>query len=60
MVDFGDLGDKAKDAASDHSDQVDGGVDKAADAAGDKFGHGDQIDKGADKVEDMIPGGDNK
>lgn len=34
--------------ADKHDDQVDQGLEKAGDAAGDKLGHGDQIDKGVD------------
>lgn len=54
MPDFGELGDKAKDMADDHEKQVEGGMDKAGDAAGDKFGHADQIDTGVDKAKDHI------
>lgn len=60
MVDFDGMRDKAEDAAGKHSEQVDGGIDKAGDAAGEKFGHDEQIDKGSQKLEDMIPGGDDK
>jgi antitoxin protein of toxin-antitoxin system len=60
MVDFEGMRDKAEDAAGDHHDQVDSGIDKASDAAGQRFGHEDQIDKGADKAKGMVPaeGGD--
>ena len=55
MPDFDDV----KDFASDHSEQVDQGLDKAGDAAGDKLGHEDQIDGGVDKAKDALGGGDN-
>ena len=55
MVDFDDV----KDAASEHSEQVDKGLDKAGDAAGDRFGHEDQIDAGVDKAQDALGGGDD-
>ena len=58
MPDFGDLADKAKDAASDHEEQIDGGIDKTADAAGDKVGHEEQIDQGAEKLKGLT-GDDN-
>lgn len=60
MVDFDNLRDKAEGLAEQHSDKVDGGIDKAADAAGERFGHEDQIDEGAKKLQDFIPGGDDK
>ena len=57
-MDFGSMGDKAKDLAEEHGDQVDDAVDKGADAAGNKLGHEDQIDQGAEKLKDVIPGGE--
>ena len=56
MPDFDDV----KDFAGDHKDQVDQGLEKAGDAAGDKFGHEDQIGSGVDKAEDALGGDDNK
>ncbi|WP_375483968.1 antitoxin [uncultured Jatrophihabitans sp.] len=44
--------DDLKKMADDHDDQVDKGLEKAGDAAGDKFGHEDQIDKGVDKAQE--------
>jgi hypothetical protein len=60
MVDFDGLRDKAEDAAGEHKEQVDAGIDKGSAAAGERFGHEDQIDQGADKAKGMIPseGGD--
>ncbi len=55
MVDFDSLRAKAEDFAKEHSDQVDGGIDKAADLLGGKLGHKDQIDKGAEKLKDFLP-----
>lgn len=55
MVDFGALGDKAKDLAGEHSEQVDKGIDKVGDAAGDKFGH-DKVDGVTDKAKDAVGG----
>ena len=54
MVDFDSLRDKAEDFAKDHADQVDSGIDKAADLLGDKVGHEDQIDKGAEKLKGLL------
>ena len=48
MPDMDDL----KKLANDHDDQIDKGLDKAGDAAKDKFGHGEQIDKAVDKAQD--------
>ena len=55
MPDFGDI----KDMASEHSEQVDQGLEKAGDAAGDRVGHEDQIDSGVQKAEGAL-GGDDK
>ncbi|MGI8417291.1 MAG: antitoxin [Nakamurella sp.] len=55
MVDFGALGDKAKDLAGEHPDQVNEGVDKAGDFAGDKLGH-DKVDGLTDKAKDALGG----
>ncbi len=60
MADFGGMADKAKDLANDHEEQVDGGIEKAGDAAGDRLGHADQIDKGADKLQGMTGDGDDQ
>jgi hypothetical protein len=54
-----DLGD-AKKFAEDHDDQVDQGMEKAGDAAGDKLGHEDQIDKAVDKGQDAFGSDDQK
>jgi len=47
---------KAKDAVSDHPDQVEGALDKAGEFADDKTGgkYGDQIDGGVDKAKDAL------
>jgi hypothetical protein len=41
--------DDAKKFAEDHDEQIDQGMEKAGDAAGQKFGHEEQIDKAVDK-----------
>jgi len=45
--------DKAKDAAGEHGDKIDEGLDKAGDMAKDKAPdqHDDKIDKGVDKAQ---------
>jgi hypothetical protein len=49
--------DDLKQAAADHDDQVDAGLDKAGDAAKDKVeGHDDQIDAAVDKAQDAMRG----
>lgn len=60
MIDFDDLRAKAEDFLEDHADQVDSGLDKAAKAAGKKYGHSSQLEQAADKLEDMLPGGDEQ
>ena len=37
--------DKAKELLGQHDDKVDQAIDKAGDAAKDKYGHGEQVDK---------------
>lgn len=56
MDNLGDLGDKAKDLAGEHSDKVNEGLDQAADMIGEKTGgkYGDQIDMGVDKAKDYL------
>ena len=56
MDNFDNVADKAKDLASEHSDKVNEGVDKAAEFIGDKTGgkFGDQIDMGADKLKEQL------
>lgn len=60
MVDFDGLKDKAQEALGEHADQIEGGLDKAADFLGDKFGHEAQIDSAVDKIKDFIPGGQDE
>lgn len=45
-----------KDAAADHADQIEDGIDKAAGLIDDKTGgkHTDQIDKAAAKAKDVV------
>lgn len=57
MVDFDGLKDKAEDLLAGHADQVESGLDKAADLLGNKFGHESQIDSAVDKIKGFIPGG---
>lgn len=56
-----DMGDRAKDFASEHPDQVDLGTKKAGDLADDKTGgkYSDQIDTGQEKAGDLLGGGDS-
>lgn len=58
MSTFDNMRDKAEDAASEHPDQVDEGVEKAGDFADDKTGgkYSDQVDKGEEKAGDYVEG----
>ncbi|KHE74873.1 hypothetical protein AS25_03415 [Kocuria marina] len=58
MPDLGGLADKAKDAAGNHQDKVDQGIDKAGDAVDDKTGHKfeGQVDQGQDAARDRLGG----
>jgi hypothetical protein len=58
MVDFDALRDKAEDFAREHDEQIDSGIDKAADLLGNKVGHEQQIRQGADKLKDVLPDDD--
>lgn len=51
-----DMKDKAKDLASEHSDQVDEGLEKAGDFVDEKTGgkHSDKIDRGVDKAREAV------
>lgn len=54
--------DKAKDAAEQHDDKVDQGLDKAGDFADQKTGggHGEQIDKAVDQAQQRTGDGDQQ
>ena len=54
MVDFDELKNKAEGLLHEHGDQVEAGIDKAADLAGQKFGHEEQIDSAADKLKGFV------
>ncbi|SFF77216.1 MT0933-like antitoxin protein [Actinacidiphila alni] len=58
MGKFGDLVNKAKEAAKDHPDQVDKAADRGQDFAQDRTGHkyDDQIDRGVDSVQKAYGG----
>lgn len=53
---FGDFKDKAAQFGKEHGEQVAQGMDKAADAAKEKFGHEEQIDKVAEKGKEFFGG----
>ncbi|MBE7187329.1 antitoxin [Jatrophihabitans endophyticus] len=57
MVDFDNLRRQAENFVEQHEDQIDKGIDKAADMAGKKFGHQAEIDKAADKLQDLTRDG---
>ncbi|WP_040161901.1 antitoxin [Mobilicoccus massiliensis] len=56
MSQFDNLADQAKNAASQHPDQVNQGIDQAGQMANEKTGgqHGDHIDQGADQVKQHL------
>lgn len=54
MVDFDELKGKAESLLGEHGDQVEEGIDKLADLAGQKFGHAGQIDQAAEKLKDFV------
>ncbi len=54
MPDFGDI----EKLADEHDKQVDEGLQKAGDEAGDKLGHQDQIDEGVDFAQEHTGAGD--
>lgn len=50
--------DKAKELLNQHDDKVDQALDKAGEAAKERFGHEDQIDQGVDQLQRMTGDGD--
>lgn len=56
MPDFDDI----KKLADSHDSQIDQGLQKAGDEAGDKLGHEEQIDKGVDLAQQHTGGGDTQ
>jgi hypothetical protein len=51
--------DKARDFLNEHDEQVDQGLDKAGEAAKQRFaGHDEQIDQGVDRLQEMTGDGD--
>lgn len=57
-MDFDNLKGKAEELLNEHGDQIEKGLDKAGDLAGDKLGHEEQIDAGVAKLKGLIPGGE--
>ncbi|WP_344126298.1 antitoxin [Saccharopolyspora halophila] len=49
-----------KDKLSEHGDKVGEGVDKAADAAKEKFGHEDKIDQAKEKGKEFLGAGNDQ
>jgi hypothetical protein len=56
MPDFGDI----EKMADDHDKQVDEGIGKAGDEAGQKLGHENEIDKGVNLAQEHTGGGDTQ
>jgi hypothetical protein len=57
MPEFGSMADKAKQAAGEHSEQVEKATDKASQEAGERFGHEEQFDEAGEKADDYLTGG---
>ncbi|MPZ64167.1 MAG: antitoxin [Pseudonocardiaceae bacterium] len=51
---FEDIKKKAKDALGQHSDKVEGGIDKVSQFAKDRFGHEDKIDSATEKAKGYL------
>jgi hypothetical protein len=62
VPDFSELGDDAKKAASEHSDQTDEGLKKAGEFADDKTGnkYDSEVQKGEQAAENQVGGGQNQ
>ncbi|MBQ0928789.1 antitoxin [Saccharopolyspora endophytica] len=56
---FGDFKDKLQNLGQEHGDKVEQGMDKAGDAAKNKFGHEDQVDQAVEKGKGFV-GGDQE
>ncbi|WP_410668231.1 antitoxin [Amycolatopsis sp. cmx-4-68] len=60
-IDFEALKGKAEEALREHNDQIEQGLDKAADFAKSKFtGHDEQIDSGIEKAKSFLDKFDDK
>ena len=55
---IGDFANKAKEFADQHDEQVDQGLDRAGDMAGERFGHEGQIDSVVDRAQQYTGDGD--
>jgi hypothetical protein len=53
-MDLDGLKDKALGLVHGHEDQVEAGVDKAAEAVKDKIGHDAEVDKGAEFIKENL------
>jgi hypothetical protein len=53
-MNFDELKKQAENLASEHSSEVDEGLDKAADLVKDKVGHGEQVDEAVSKIEGFL------
>lgn len=51
---FEDIKNKAKDALGQHSDKVEGGIDKVSGFAKDRFGHEEKIDSATEKAKGYL------
>lgn len=62
MPEFGEMFDKAKDTATEHSEQINEGMDKGREFVDEKTGgkYGDQLQQGQEKVEGFMGGGDDR
>ncbi|MFJ6670295.1 antitoxin [Actinosynnema sp. NPDC091369] len=57
-MNFDEIRDKASELLEQHHEQVDAGIDQAAEFIAGRFGHEEQVKTVAEKAKDILPGGE--
>ncbi|MEV8436504.1 antitoxin [Actinosynnema sp. NPDC051121] len=57
-MNFDEIKNKASELLEQHHEQVDAGIDQAAEFVAGRFGHEEQVKSVAEKAKDILPGGE--
>ncbi|PSL55546.1 antitoxin protein of toxin-antitoxin system [Saccharothrix carnea] len=57
-MNFDEIKNKASEVLEQHHEQVDAGIDRAAEFVAGRFGHEEQVKSVAEKAKDILPGGE--
>ncbi|MCE6996869.1 antitoxin [Saccharothrix sp. S26] len=57
-MNFDEIKNKASELLEQHHEQVDAGIDRAAEFVAGRFGHEAQVEAVAEKAKDFLPGGE--